>query len=167
MNKKLLAKLKKIKLLVLDFDGVLTDNKVIVSEDGKELVVCDRSDSLGIDMLKKIMSVIVISKETNNVVKKRCDKLKIKCYDATDDKISKLANVAKEMGVEMENVCYIGNDINDLACLKKVGFGVAVANSYPTILSAADYVTKNKGGDGAVREVCDILLEVHNYKIIS
>ncbi len=71
------------------------------------------------------------------------------------------------MGVEVENVCYMGNDINDLACIKKVGFGVAVANSYLTILSVANYVTKNKGGDGAVREVCDILLEAHNYKIIS
>lgn len=155
----MIEKFKKIKLLVLDFDGVMTDNRVLVSEKGEESVFCDRSDSLGIEMLKKKgIDIMVISKEKNKVVKTRCKKLKIECLNNINDKKSILLSEIKKRRIELENVCFIGNDINDLECIKIAGIGVAVADSYTLVLKSADYITKKKGGKGAIREVIDLIL---------
>lgn len=157
-------KLKKIKLLVLDFDGVMTDNRVLVSEDGKEAVFCNRSDGFGIEMLKnKGIEVVVISKEKNKVVHTRCKKLKIECWQGINEKSKLFSKEIKKRNLELENVCFVGNDINDLECIQKAGIGVAVADSHQSILNAADYITNNKGGYGAVREICDLLLLSKNY----
>lgn len=152
-------KFQKIKLLVFDFDGVMTDNRVLVSEDGKESVFCDRGDSLGIEMLKKKgVEIVVISKETNKVVKARCEKLKIKCWSGIDEKTQLFLREIEEKNLGLENVCFIGNDITDLECIKKAGIGVAVADSYEPALKVADYITKKKGGSGAIREITDLIL---------
>lgn len=153
-------RLKKIKLLALDFDGVLTDNKVFIDETGKEMVICDRSDSLGIDLLKKkgTIDIIVISKETNKVVQQRCKKLKIECLYGINDKLATLKNALKEKNMTLEDVAFIGNDVNDLECIQESGLGVAVSDSAPKVLQIADIVTKNKGGNGAVREFIEMLL---------
>lgn len=160
---KLKEKFQKIKLLVVDFDGVMTDNRVLVSEDGTESVFCNRSDGLGIEMLKKKgIEVLVISKEKNKVVQARCKKLKIKCLQGIDDKDSLFLKEIKRRKLKLENVCFIGNDINDLDCIKSAGIGVAVADSYKLALEIADYVTKKKGGEGVVREVVDLILKRKN-----
>jgi len=149
-----------IKLLALDFDGVLTNNKVIVDENGKESVICNRSDSLGIDLLKKKgIDVVVISKESNIVVKARCDKLKIFCVQGIDDKISILKKEIKKRGLQSEEVCFIGNDVNDIECIKYVGLGVAVNDAFSDVKKAAKIVTKKNGGEGAVREIIDNILK--------
>lgn len=149
-----------IKLLVMDFDGVLTDNKVFVDEFGKEMVICDRRDSLGIDMLRSegTIDILVISKETNNVVNKRCEKLKIECINGVNNKISILNDIVHEKEISFENVAYIGNDINDMECIKESGIGVAVSDSDSKVLQVANIITKNKGGNGAVREFIELLL---------
>lgn len=150
-------KFKKIKLLVLDFDGVMTDNRVLVSEDGKEAVFCNRADGLGVEMLQKSgIKVVVISTEKNEVVKARCKKLQIECYNGIDKKIDVFSELVAKFGVDLKEVCFIGNDVNDLECIEKAGIGVAVADSYEKVLKAADYVTSKKGGDGAVREIADL-----------
>ena len=154
-------KLKNIKLLAMDFDGVLTDNKVFIGEDGKELVICDRSDSLGINMLKtekKDVDIIVISKETSKVVKARCDKLRLDYMTGIDDKLETLKGIIEKKNLGFENVAYIGNDVNDIECIQNSGIGVAVSDSVNQVLQVADIVTTNKGGHGAVREFCDMLL---------
>lgn len=152
-----------MKLLVLDFDGVMTDNRVLVSEDGKESVFCNRSDGLGIEMLKKKgIEVIVISKEKNKVVQVRCKKLRIKCLQGIDDKYSLFLKEIKKRKLKLENVCFIGNDINDLECIKNAGIGVAVADSYKPVLNIADYITNKRGGQGVVREVIDLILKGKN-----
>ena len=153
-------RLKDIKLLVMDFDGVLTDNKVFVDESGKEMVVCDRSDSLGIELLKNagIIEIMVISKETNKVVDERCKKLQIGCIHGINDKLSALKDVVKKKNLTFENIAYIGNDINDIECIRESGIGVAVSDSVPQVLQVADIVTENKGGDGAVRELIEMFL---------
>ena len=153
-------RLKKIKLLAMDFDGVLTDNKVFVDENGIEMVICDRSDSLGIDLLKKkgTIDIIVISKETNKVVQQRCNKLKIECISGINDKLATLKNALKEKNMTLEDVAFIGNDVNDIECIQESGVGVAVSDSAPEVLQIADIVTKNKGGNGAVREFIEMLL---------
>lgn len=160
---KISRKFQKIKLLVLDFDGVMTDNRVLVSEDGKEAVFCNRSDGLGIEMLKKKgIDVVVISKEKNKVVQARCKKLKIKCLQGIDDKDSLFLKEIKKRKLKLENVCFVGNDINDLECVKNAGIGAAVADSHKSVLDIADYITKKKGGEGAVREVIDLILKEKN-----
>ena len=148
-----------IKLLAMDFDGVLTNNKVIVDENGKESVVCNRSDGLGIDLLKKKgIDIVVISKETNKVIKARCDKLKINCNQGIDDKITILKKEIKKRNLKAEEVCFIGNDVNDIECIKYVGLGVAVNDAYPKVKKIADIITKKNGGEGAVREIIDKIL---------
>ena len=150
----------KIELLVCDFDGVLTDNKVYSDENGIESVRCDRSDSLGIDYYKKDgREILVISKETNKVVKARCDKLGIRVFYGNDSKLDLFKKEVKKLNLMMDKVCYVGNDINDLDCIKEAGIGVAVNDSYPEVIEVADYVTKRKGGDGAVREICDLITQ--------
>jgi len=151
-----------VKLLVMDFDGVMTNNKVIMDENGKESVVCNRSDGMGVEMLlNKGIAAIVISKEVNKVVKARCEKLKIPCIHGVDDKISILKKELKNRGLQPEDVCYIGNDVNDIECMKYVGIGVAVNDAYPSVKKVADVVTKKNGGEGAVREVIDDILKMN------
>lgn len=147
-----------IRLVVCDFDGVMTNNEVIVDENGKESVVCSRSDGFGIEMLKKNgIEVIVISKEKNKVVKARCDKLKIPYIQGTDDKLSILKKEMKKRSITCGQVCFIGNDINDIECIKYAGLGIAVNDSYPEVKRYARIITKRKGGQGVIREVADMI----------
>ena len=163
--KKTSKKFQKIKLLVLDFDGVMTDNRVLVQEDGKEAVFCNRGDGLGIEILKKAgVEVLVISKEKNKVVLARCKKLKIKCLNNIDNKYNLFLKEVKKRNLKLETVCFVGNDVNDLQCIKNAGIGVAVADSQQSVLDIADYVTKKKGGEGVVREVADLILTHKNLK---
>jgi YrbI family 3-deoxy-D-manno-octulosonate 8-phosphate phosphatase len=148
-----------IELLVFDFDGVMTDNRVLVFEDGREAVLCNRGDGLGLEMLRKAgVPMAVISKEINPVVGARCRKLKIPYLQGIEDKRAALANIAADRRVELAQVAYMGNDINDLECMQAVGLAIAPADSHPEARRAADLVTSAPGGFGAVREVCDLLL---------
>jgi len=152
--------LKLIKLVVLDFDGVFTDNRVLVFQDGTEGVWCSRGDGMGIDLLRKAgIPAIVISTEKNSVVSARCRKLKLSCIQGCDDKLSVLRREAKRIGVPLKAVAYMGNDVNDKLCLRAVGFPVCVRDAHPDVARLAKYVTHNRGGYGAVRELCDMLLE--------
>ena len=148
-----------IKLLVCDFDGVMTNNKIILDEHGKESVICDRGDGLGIELLKKNnVDVLVISKEKNKTVEARCRKLQIPFIQGIDDKKEIFMKEIGIRGLSIEKVCYIGNDINDIECMKEAGIGVAVSDSNLEVIRVANFVTKKNGGDGAVREVCDLIL---------
>lgn len=152
--------LKNIRFVVFDFDGVFTDNRVIVSEDGKESVVCNRSDGLGLQMLRELgIGMCIVSTETNPVVAARARKLKLECVHGCEDKRAAMLAILKGKGVAPENTAYVGNDINDLGCLDAVGLPVAVADAYPEALARAKVVLNRKGGDGAVREFCGLLAE--------
>ena len=162
-RKNMISNLANIKLVALDFDGVLTDNRVLVSSNGAESVLCSREDSLGIDLLKKNgVEVIVISKEKNEVVEQRCLKLNIPCLNGVDEKYACLAQEMGKRNLQKEQVCFVGNDVPDEECIQEVGFGVAVADSTESTIQAADYVTKKKGGKGAVREVADLIVRKSN-----
>ena len=151
--------LGQLKLLVLDFDGVLTDNRVLVSEDGRESVLCHRGDSLGLGLLKAAgIEVVVLSKEKNPVVAARCRKLGIEYIQGCDDKLTVLKQKAESGKLKPEEIAYVGNDVNDVECLKWVGLPIAVADSVPQVKAAAKWITAKPGGHGAVREVCDLLL---------
>lgn len=148
-----------IRMVVFDFDGVLTDNRVYVIEDGREAVACNRSDGLGIEALKEFgVSVVVLSTEANPVVAARCKKLGLACYQGARDKAAVFESLISEKGLTAEQVVYVGNDVNDLDCMRLAGWSVAVADAYQEVLAVADLVLTKPGGQGAARELCDLLV---------
>lgn len=148
-----------IDLIVLDFDGVLTDNRVWVDQNGLERVAAHRGDGMGISRLKNAgFEIIVLSTETNPVVAARCEKLNIPVHQGIKEKGVALKDLLEERKVNPENVIYVGNDVNDLPCFPIVGCSVAVADSHLDILPHANLILKNKGGYGAVRELSDLIL---------
>lgn len=145
-----------VRLAVFDFDGVMTDNTVYVAQDGSEQVRCWRGDGIGLAALASIgVATFVLSTEANPVVATRCEKLSVPCRQGLTDKGAALAELAREHGVDLTEVLYVGNDINDLGCLQRAGLPVVVADAHPDVIGLAAYVTTAPGGKGAVREVCD------------
>lgn len=148
-----------IGLVVFDFDGVFTDNKVYFSSDGTETVSCSRADSLGINLLQEAgFAALVLSTEKNDVVRKRCKKMNINCISGVKDKLTILKTVASEKNINLKDIIYLGNDVNDLECLQAVGCSVVVADAYPEVIKEADLLLSCKGGNGAVRELCDLII---------
>jgi N-acylneuraminate cytidylyltransferase len=152
---------ERIDLLVLDFDGVVTDNRVWTDEDGREMVAANRGDSLIMGKLRAAgTEVVILSSEVNPVVAARAHKMKVEAIHGVglDDKAAVLKNILESRKIDPARVAYVGNDINDLPCFEMVGWAVAVADARPEVLRAADLVTSKAGGHGAVREVCDLIL---------
>lgn len=146
--------------LILDFDGVFTDDKVYVFQDGREAVRCDRFDGMGIGLLKKSgLSIWVLSSELNPVVQARADKLGVPCLHGLQDKGLALQQLLREQGIDPAQVVYVGNDVNDLPCMAQVGCAAAVADAHPAVLAQADLILEHSGGDGAIREICELILE--------
>jgi YrbI family 3-deoxy-D-manno-octulosonate 8-phosphate phosphatase len=155
----------RIRLIAFDFDGVFTDNMVYVSEDGSETVRCFRSDGIGLQKLKKLdIDTVIISTEANPVVSARARKLKIRCIQDCKDKRAVLVDIAQENNITLSEVAFVGNDINDLPCLECVALPIVVQDAYQDVVSTALYQTKNPGGHGAVREVCDLFERYHSKK---
>ena len=153
--------LSRVRLLVLDFDGVMTDNRVLVDQDGREAVWCHRGDGWGIARLKDAgIEVLVLSTETNPVVGARCRKLGIECIQGCDDKLATLKGISQRRSLGPHQIAYVGNDVNDLTCLRWVGVPVAVADAAPEVRAETRLITTRRGGWGAVREVSDWLLSV-------
>ena len=149
-----------LRLLVLDFDGVFTDNSVYVNEEGMEWVRCSRGDGMGITLLRKEgLPIWVLSTEPNPVVTARCRKLKIECIQNCQDKLAVFRDLLKRLAVDPQDVVFVGNDINDVGCLIEAGCGVVVADAHPTAQEAADAVLTHAGGRGGLREICDLILE--------
>ncbi len=149
----------KIEAVIMDFDGVFTDNRVIVFEDGREAVICNRSDSLLMSKLSHLdIQLIVVSSERNSVVKSRCNKLGIHCISGVKDKLSTVKEWLRDNKINCENVVYVGNDVNDLECLRFVRCGIAVNDAYPEVKRCAKIVLESPGGMGAVRELIELIL---------
>ena len=148
-----------IRVLGHDFDGVLTDNRVWVNEEGREQVAANRSDGLGIKMLQQAgIQAAVISLEQNPVVARRCEKLGITYRTGIEDKVQALKELISEKNIAPESVVYVGNDTNDLPCFPIAGCAVAVADSHAEVLRQADLRLTKRGGHSAVRELCDLIL---------
>jgi 3-deoxy-D-manno-octulosonate 8-phosphate phosphatase (KDO 8-P phosphatase) len=152
--------LRELKAIVFDFDGVLTDNTVLVDQNGIESVRCWRSDGLGLTRVRSHgVKTLIISTEMNPVVGVRARKLGTECIQGVDDKASAIREWGKSAGVALSNVGFVGHDIHDLAAFKEVGLPIGVADSYDEIDPYIKYRTRARGGRGAVREICDLIVE--------
>ncbi len=156
---------EEIKLIVYDFDGVMTDNKVYIDQNGSEMVQVNRADGLGISEIKKIgIEQIIISTEENPVVSARASKLGITCLQGIDNKKIVLIKYCKTRNIDLKNVAYVGNDVNDREVMKRVGTTFCPSDAHKSIKKISDHVMKTKGGYGVIRELLDLIKkgEIHN-----
>lgn len=152
---------ERIGALVFDFDGVFTDNRVLVFDDGREAVLCSRGDGMSFDLLRPLgIPALVLSKEQNPVVAARCRKLNLEYRQGIDDKKPALLQWLAEKGVAAGDVIYLGNDVNDLECLQMVGCPVVVNDAHPQAKEAAGIVLECAGGFGAIRELAELILRL-------
>jgi 3-deoxy-D-manno-octulosonate 8-phosphate phosphatase (KDO 8-P phosphatase) len=158
IDQKVKAAIQQIRFIAFDFDGVFTDNHVLVLENGQEAVRCSRSDGIGLSRLRNLgLEMVIISTEPNPVVLSRAKKLKLPCINDCDDKISTLNSLLAKRELELKQAAFMGNDVNDTDCLAQVGLPVVVADAHPDVIELGLYRTVQPGGYGAVREFCDMV----------
>lgn len=143
-----------VRLVVTDFDGVHTDNRVLVDQDGHEAVVCNRADGLACDLLRRRgIEVVILSTERNPVVTARATKLRIDCVQGSSHKGEALAELCRGRGVDPAEVLFVGNDVNDLPAAEVAGWFAVPADAHPDVRPLADHVTAAAGGAGVLREL--------------
>ncbi len=154
-------KARAVRLLVLDVDGVLTDGRLYFSEDGQELKTFDTQDGHGIKMLQQAgIACAIITGRNTQLVARRAANLGIKhLLQGREDKGVALRALAQELAIALDEIAYMGDDWPDLPAIRMAGLGVAVANAHKEVRHHADLVTTARGGRGAVREICDLILE--------
>jgi YrbI family 3-deoxy-D-manno-octulosonate 8-phosphate phosphatase len=147
-----------IKAVIFDFDGVFTNNLVIVNQDGIESVICNRSDGLGLKRLKELgIKTLIVSTEKNPVVTQRAIKLEVEVFQNVQDKGDFINNWAKNLNLDLRKIAFLGNDINDIAAFNLVGFPIAVNDCYEEVKPFVKMILSKNGGNGAVRELCDLI----------
>jgi N-acylneuraminate cytidylyltransferase/3-deoxy-D-manno-octulosonate 8-phosphate phosphatase (KDO 8-P phosphatase) len=153
--------------LIFDFDGVLTNNKVHVNEDGKEWVTCSRADGLAFDVLRKIKKhTYILSTESNVVVAARAKKLKVPVIQGVDNKYNAIKKLAAREGFKLQNILYVGNDLNDYNAMQLCGFTACPSDSHEMIKSISTVVLDSKGGSGVVRELLEVFLDLNFIEIL-
>jgi len=152
---------KKVKLLLLDVDGVLTDGHIIYDSRGRDSKFFDVHDGLGVYLLKKAgIPTILITAKGSRAIRPRARDMRVEeVYADISPKSAVLAKILKKYGLSSDEVCFVGDDLVDLCMMKRVGFPVAVFNAAPEIKQAASYITLRQGGRGAVREVAELILK--------
>lgn len=163
---KMIQVINRLRAVYFDFDGVFTDNRVLVIEDGREAVLCNRADGFGLSRLNKLgIDLAILSTEVNPVVSVRAQKLKIPCFQALEDKALFLGKLLGERSIAPEDVAFLGNDINDSACLRMVGLPVLVKDAEEEVRPYGKLILQRRGGYGAVREFCDLIWKVRSSGI--
>jgi len=154
-------KLKNVRLILFDVDGVLTDGSIIYSDSGEEIKMFNVRDGLGIRLLMKAdINVGVVTGRRSEALRHRCNNLGITLlYDGVRDKGAILNEIVDKTGCRLEDIAFLGDDLPDLPIMRKVGFSIAVADAHESVIEQADMVTRAKGGGGAVREVCEKILK--------
>ena len=159
--------LSDINAFVIDFDGVLTNNNVHLDENGKEWVSCSRSDGLAFDVLRELkIPVYIFSTETNPVVSARANKLEVPVIQGVKSKLDGIKELANTEGYNLKNIIYVGNDLNDYHAMQLCGFSFAPADSHPKIKELATEVLKSNGGNGAIRELIEDVLQIDFLKTL-
>jgi 3-deoxy-D-manno-octulosonate 8-phosphate phosphatase (KDO 8-P phosphatase) len=154
-------KLRKIKLFLLDVDGVLTDGSIVYDDQGGEIKVFNVKDGLGIRLLMKTgVQVGVVTGRSSRALRHRCENLGIPfVYDGVGDKAALLDDLIEKTGIGPEEIAFMGDDLPDLPIMRKVGLSIAVADAHELVIEKADMVTRAKGGAGAVREACEDIIK--------
>ena len=159
--------LDNIDAFIFDFDGVLTNNHVLISESGKESVNCSRADGLAFDVLNKLNKpTYIMSTEKNSVVEARAKKLKVPVLQGVNNKVEAMIELAKLKSYSLENILYIGNDLNDYLVMQLCGYTACPADSHPKIKNVSGISLRRNGGDGVVRELLEEVLELDFIKIL-
>ncbi len=161
---KLKDRAKKIKLLIMDVDGVLTDGKIVLDDKGNELKFFDVQDGLGVVLLKRLgFKTAIITAKGSKIVEDRAKQMEVdKIYQDARHKIKAYEHLLKEFKLKDEQACFIADELIDLSVMKRVGLAVAVANAAPELKNQAHYITKKYGGSGAVREIVELILKSQN-----
>jgi 3-deoxy-D-manno-octulosonate 8-phosphate phosphatase (KDO 8-P phosphatase) len=161
LTEKLRVKAAKVRLLVLDVDGVLTDGRIIMDHEGREIKAFDVRDGHGIKLLRQAgIEVAMLTGRSSPVVQKRADDLGIPWVrQGVYDKVAAYGEIASVLGIRDEETCFVGDDLVDISLLKRVGLPICVADGVQEAKRSALYVTQSPGGRGAVREVCELLLQ--------
>lgn len=155
----LASRLAAAAFVFFDFDGVFTDNRVAVDQTGVESVFCNRSDGLGLSKLRRAgVEAMIVSTERNPVVSVRAQKLKLPCEQAVEDKAEAVRRLAAAAGHPLERAIFVGNDVNDAPAMRLCGLALTVADAWPEAYAVAHAATRRKGGAGAVREICDVIV---------
>ncbi|MDP8259428.1 MAG: HAD-IIIA family hydrolase [Candidatus Gygaella obscura] len=157
-------RIKKIRLLLLDVDGVLTDGRIIYDTSGRELKLFNVYDGMGVHLLnkQKIPTIIITAKASRSIKPRAKDMGVKKVYDDLMPKSKVYEKIKAEYGISEDEVCFIGDDLVDISAMKLAGFAVAVNNACEEVKQTAHYITKAYGGKGAVREVSEIILKSQN-----
>jgi 3-deoxy-D-manno-octulosonate 8-phosphate phosphatase (KDO 8-P phosphatase) len=156
----ILNRAKKVKLLILDVDGVMTNGQLIIGNELEEFKVFDVKDGLGMRLLQKTgIELAIITGKQSNIVYRRAEELDVKfVYQGQPNKVPAFMDLLNKLKLEPEHVGYLGDDLPDLPLLKKVGFAAVVADAVPYVVSHAHYQTRARGGKGAVREICELIM---------
>jgi len=157
----LIEKAKKIKLLILDVDGVLTDGKIIYDSEGRDLKFFDVHDGLGVYLLKKagVLTILITARGSKAIRPRAVDMQVEEIFEDIENKGKLLDKISKKYKLNNSQICFVGDDLVDISIMKKVGLSVAVRNACPEIKRISDYITKKEGGKGAVREIAEIILK--------
>ena len=160
-NQQLMAAASKVRLLALDVDGILTDGKLYFGNQGEEFKAFNSLDGHGIKMLQKSgVSVAIITGRTSKIVSDRAHQLGIKhLVQGREDKLTALKELTQNMGLDWQAMAYMGDDLPDLSAIMQVGLGITVPNAAPILSQYSQFVTHREGGGGAVREVCDLIMQ--------
>lgn len=154
-------RIKKIRLFVMDVDGILTDGRIIYDDNGNQLKFFNVQDGLGIALLRRggIESAIITAK-SSKVVERRAKDFKLKyLYQDCSDKLKTFNSLVKKLKISPEEACYMGDDLLDIPVMKLVGLAISVPNAVLEAREAAHHITERQGGHGAVREICDLILK--------
>jgi len=161
--------LKRVRLFATDVDGVLTDAGMYYSESGDELKKFNTRDGMGIKLLQRVgLITALITMEETKLVTRRGEKLAIpEVHQGAGDKLAVLRDLVARHDLTLQEVAFMGDDVNDLGALQAVGFSAAPADAMPAVLKVVDYVCRKGGGEGAVREVVDLILAAQTAKPVK
>ena len=158
---------KDIDAIVFDFDGVLTNNKVFLDQDGKELVCCSRADGLAFDVLRKLqIPAYILSTGINPVVTARAKKLKIPVIQGVNNKVDGIRKLSEKEGFVLRKILYVGNDLNDYRVMQLCGYTACPSDSHQTIKKISTIILKTSGGNGIVRELLEEVFKLNFIKIL-
>ena len=162
--KKIIQKCRKIKLIISDVDGVLTDGGMYYSKTGEVMKKFNAKDGMGVELLRKKIKIVLMTKERSQIVLKRAKKIKVdQVYTGIKNKELLLPKICVKYKISKNEIAYIGDDVNDFNIMKQIGLSAVPSDGNEKIKNISDYVCKTKGGDGAFRELVDLILSNYDF----